>query len=100
MDDGKDRAGQRDPPPPAGAAGPSAAGAVDDAAQLRRLLEDARQNEAEARRAVALLNAVIEQLPVGVTVRAEDGAVVLSNRHAASLAGADEADDADCAVRS
>src|SRR5579871_5513005 len=92
MDDGNDRADHRDPPPRAEAA------AADDAGQLRRWLEHARQKEAEARRAVALLNAVIDQLPVGVTVRAEDGAVVLTNRHAASLGGTPQAPDTDCAV--
>ncbi len=98
MDDGNDRADHRDPPPRAEAAAPGEAVAADDAGQLRRWLEHARQKEAEARRAVALLNAVIDQLPVGVTVRAEDGAVVLTNRHAASLGGAPEAPDTDCAV--
>ena len=106
MDDGKDGAEQRDLPLPPAAAGPSNAvgpndaAAADDVAQLRRLLEDARNNEAEARRAVALLNAVIDQLPVGVTVEAEDGAVVLANRQATSLsgAGAGEAENAECAV--
>jgi diguanylate cyclase (GGDEF)-like protein len=98
MDDGKDRADQRDLPPSDAEVGPSAVAAADDAAQLRRLLNDARHREAEARRAVALLNAIIEQLPVGVTVQAEDGAEILTNRQAASLSGAAEIGDADCAV--
>ena len=98
MDDRNDRADQSDLPLPDPAAVPGETVAADDTAQLRRLLEDARDKEAEARRAVALLNAVIDQLPIGVTVQAEDGAMILTNRDAASLSGAAEADDADCAV--
>jgi c-di-GMP phosphodiesterase Gmr len=43
---------------------------------------------AEARRAVALLNSIIELLPVGVTVQAQDGSIVLANREASALTGA------------
>jgi len=98
MDDGTHRADLRDPLPLAEADGPSHAAAADEAARFHRLLEEIKQKEAEARRAVALLNAVIEQLPIGVTVQAEDGAVVLTNRHAENLAGAPEARDTDRAV--
>jgi diguanylate cyclase (GGDEF)-like protein len=98
MDDGKDRADQADLVPPDAEAGPNAAAAAEETAQLRCLLEQTRAREADARCAVALLNAVIDQLPVGVTMRAEDGAVVLTNRHAASLSGALEAPGTDCAV--
>jgi c-di-GMP phosphodiesterase Gmr len=42
---------------------------------------------AEARRAVALLNSIIELLPVGVTVQAQDGSIVLANREASALCG-------------
>jgi c-di-GMP phosphodiesterase Gmr len=42
--------------------------------------------EAEARRAVALLNAIIELLPVGVTLQAEDGSIILANGEAAAHA--------------
>ena len=55
-------------------------------AQLRRQLAAAGEREAEARRAVGLLNAIIDALPVGVTVQAEDGAVMLENGMAAGLA--------------
>jgi c-di-GMP phosphodiesterase Gmr len=82
-------------PPPEDRAGRSDAATAEGEADLRRLLEETRDKEAEARRAVALLNAVIEQLPVGVTVQAEDGAVILANRHAASLCDAAAAGDAD-----
>src|SRR5690348_15184935 len=98
MDDRNDRADPCDPLPPVAAAGRSDAAAVDETARFHRLLEEAKQKEAEARRAVALLNAVLDQLPVGVTVHAEDGAVVLTNHHAASLSGAAEAGDTNCAV--
>jgi diguanylate cyclase (GGDEF)-like protein len=56
-------------------------------AHLRRQLDEARQREGDARRAVGLLNAIIDVLPVGVTVRSEDGAVVLANEMAAKLPG-------------
>jgi c-di-GMP phosphodiesterase Gmr len=66
---------------------PTAAAAVRD----RRLPDEVRHNGAEARRAVALLNSIIELLPVGVTVQAEDGSVILANREAAALGGAAQA---------
>ncbi len=56
--------------------------------QLRRQLEAARQSANDARRAVGLLNSIIELLPVGVSVQSEDGAVVLENALAAKLGGA------------
>jgi c-di-GMP phosphodiesterase Gmr len=58
---------------------------VTEISQLRRQLEEARQSANDARRAVGLLNSIIELLPVGVTVRSEDGAVVLENALAAKL---------------
>jgi diguanylate cyclase (GGDEF)-like protein len=61
-------------------------------ANLRRQLDSAREREAEARRAVGLLTAIIEALPVGVTVRAEDGAVMLENGMAAVLSERPAAD--------
>ncbi len=54
----------------------------------RGLLDEARQDAAEARRAVALLNSIIELLPVGVTVQAEDGSIILANREASALTDA------------
>ena len=98
MDDANDCTDQRDLPPPVEPVGPSVSAAADEAVRFRRLFEEVTQREAEARRAVALLNAVIEQLPVGVTVQAEDGAVVLTNRHAENLSGAPEVRDTDCAA--
>jgi c-di-GMP phosphodiesterase Gmr len=59
---------------------------ADETARLRRRLEAAEQSAAEARRAVGLLNAIIDTLPVGVTVQSEDGAVVLENAISANLA--------------
>jgi c-di-GMP phosphodiesterase Gmr len=56
--------------------------------QLRRQLEEARQNASEARRAVNLLHSIIDLLPVGVTVQSEDGAVVLENGLSAKLCSA------------
>jgi len=57
---------------------------------LHRLLDAAREREREARRALGLLNSIINLLPVGVTVQSEDGAVVLENDMAAQLGGAAE----------
>jgi c-di-GMP phosphodiesterase Gmr len=56
--------------------------------QLRRELEEARQSANDARRAVGLLNSIIELLPVGVTVQSEDGGVVLENTLSAKLCAA------------
>ncbi len=58
---------------------------------LRRLLEAAKQGENEARRAVGLLNSIINLLPVGVTVQSQDGAIVLENGLSARLSGASDA---------
>ncbi len=68
-----------------------------EAQRLSRLLDAARQSEADARRAVGLLNAIIDLLPVGVTVQAEGGAVVLANDMAQQQPGA-AADAADAAT--
>ncbi len=57
---------------------------------LRRLLEEAKQSANDARRAVGLLNSIIDLLPVGVTVQSEDGAVVLENALSAKLHGAQD----------
>ena len=54
-------------------------------AQLRRQFDAVSERLAEARRAVGLLNAIIDALPVGVTVQTEDGAVVLQNGMAAEI---------------
>src|SRR5262245_28995464 len=54
-------------------------------AHLRRQLDAAREREAEARRAVGLLNAIIDALPVGVTVQTDLGTVMLENGMAAEL---------------
>jgi c-di-GMP phosphodiesterase Gmr len=56
-------------------------------AHLRRLLDVAQQNAMDARRALGLLDAIVDLLPVGVTVESEDGAVVLQNELAAKLLG-------------
>ncbi|HTV34795.1 MAG TPA: EAL domain-containing protein [Xanthobacteraceae bacterium] len=52
---------------------------ADETAHLRQRLEAAEQGAIDARRAVGLLSAIIDSLPVGVTVQSEDGAVVLEN---------------------
>ncbi len=85
MDQGERGAGQRDLPPSGDGARAALAAAADPSEQS--LLDEARNNAAEARRAVALLNSIIELLPVGVTVQAEDGSVILANREAAALSG-------------
>ena len=58
---------------------------VEENAQLRRLLDEARRNENEARRAVQLLNAIFNSLPVGVSVQSDDGTAVLENALAAQF---------------
>jgi diguanylate cyclase (GGDEF)-like protein len=55
-------------------------------AHLRQQLAAASEREGEARRAVGLLNAIIDAMPVGVTVQAEDGTIMLQNGMAAGLA--------------
>ncbi|MGB6538963.1 MAG: EAL domain-containing protein [Xanthobacteraceae bacterium] len=57
-------------------------------AHLRRQLEAAQQSATDARRALGLLDAIVDLLPVGVVVEAEDGTVVLQNEMAAKLLGA------------
>ncbi len=88
MTRGEHGAEQRGRPPSDGASAAPAA-----AADLphRPLLDEARHDEAEARRAVALLNSIIELLPVGVTVQTEDGSIILANREASALSGTAEA---------
>jgi c-di-GMP phosphodiesterase Gmr len=90
MGQGEHGAGQRDLPPSddGEAAHVVTTGAADQSDQS--LLAQARNSAAEARRAVALLNSIIELLPVGVTVQAEDGSVILANREAATLSGSPE----------
>jgi len=58
---------------------------AEETAHLRRRLEAAEHIANDARRAVGLLNAIIDSLPVGVTVQSEDGAVVLENGISADL---------------
>ena len=62
-------------------------------AQLRRQLDAVSERLAEARRAVGLLNAIFDALPVGVTVQTDEGAVVLQNGMAAEISEP-SADDA------
>ena len=77
-----------------GAAEAPPRGADADIARLREALEAARQSECDARRAVGVLNAIIDALPVGVTVRSETGAILFANGVAESLAGAADASGA------
>jgi c-di-GMP phosphodiesterase Gmr len=58
---------------------------ADESAHLRRLLDEAKRSEADARRAVRLLTGIFNLLPVGVSAQSEDGAVVLENDMAARL---------------
>lgn len=64
---------------------------AEEIAHLRRRLARAEQGETDARRAVGLLNAIIDLLPVGVTVQSEDGAIMLENGMSAKLSGANDA---------
>ncbi|HML07972.1 MAG TPA: EAL domain-containing protein [Xanthobacteraceae bacterium] len=57
-------------------------------AHFHQLLDEVPEGESEARRAVALLNTIIDMLPVGVTVQSEDGTVLLANETAAGFRGA------------
>lgn len=77
---------RNDPSSPRPAA--SAESTADQAAEnvdLRRQLDAAKKVETDARRALALLNSIIDLLPVGVTVQAENGAVILANGLGRSL---------------
>ena len=56
-------------------------------APLQVQLDNARRQEAEARRALALLVAIVDRLPVGVTVRSEAGVMLFSNATAAEFYG-------------
>jgi c-di-GMP phosphodiesterase Gmr len=76
--------------PPSAAAPPRSelpAAACDEGYELRRLLDEARRDQQDARRAVGLLSSIIDLLPVGVTVQSEDGTLVLANEMAARLTG-------------
>jgi c-di-GMP phosphodiesterase Gmr len=90
MDRGEHGGEKRDQPPSdnGGARGGAPTAPADSSD--RRPLDDARHSADEARRAVALLNSIIELLPVGVTVQAEDGSIILANREAAALCGGAE----------
>jgi diguanylate cyclase (GGDEF)-like protein len=65
-----------------------------ESGRLRQLLDEAKQSESDARRAVGLLNSIFELLPVGVTVQSEDGAVVLANDLATKFSAVSEPADA------
>ena len=56
-------------------------------AEFRRLLREARENEAEARRAVSFLYSIINQLPVALKLHSEDGGILFVNETAAELSG-------------
>jgi c-di-GMP phosphodiesterase Gmr len=59
-----------------------------ESARLRRLLDEAKRSERDARRAVGLLNSIFNLLPIGVSVQSEDGVVVLENVAAAKFSAA------------
>jgi diguanylate cyclase (GGDEF)-like protein len=68
---------------------PSAAAAdTADAAELRTLLHESREREADSRRAVNFLYSVINQLPVGLTIQSDDGKTLFVNDTAAAFANA------------
>ena len=55
-----------------------------DCEGLRRLVEESRKAEQEARQALRLLVQMINVIPVGLTVHSEEGKTLLSNRTALS----------------
>ena len=55
-----------------------------DCEGLRRLVEESRKAEQEARQALCLLVQMINVMPVGLTVHSEEGKTLLSNRMASS----------------
>jgi len=61
------------------------AAAADEAERIGRLLEAARQSEQEARHAASLVTLILNQLPVALTVEAEDGSTLLANERAKAL---------------
>ncbi len=98
MEHGEQGGQRHDLPPSDEGGGPSAASTAADSLRFQRSIDEASANEAEARRAVALLNSVIDLLPVGVTVQSDDGTVILANRAAEAFSGAAEAGAADAAA--
>src|SRR5579872_4492561 len=68
----------------------AAAAQPNDAAELRRQLAQAKEREAEARRALGLLDTILNQLPVGVKVQVRDGAVLFINDTEARFGRASE----------
>jgi diguanylate cyclase (GGDEF)-like protein len=73
--------------PPSAEAPPSGAARKPggENSRLRGLLDDAKRREQSARRALDLLNSIVDLLPVGVTVQAEDGTILLANDTAAKF---------------
>ncbi len=69
--------------PPSAGADLSAQSAEID--RLRQSLETARRGECEARKELALLNEVLDRLPFGVDVQAEDGRTLFLNETAKAL---------------
>ncbi len=53
--------------------------------ELRRLLEQSRRSDADARGCVRLLNGIINALPMGLTLQDNDGRLVFANDAAGSL---------------
>ena len=60
----------------------------DEIGRLPGMLDGAPKSENEATRALSLLNQILNQLPVALTVQSEDGTVLLSNERANALHGA------------
>jgi diguanylate cyclase (GGDEF)-like protein/PAS domain S-box-containing protein len=60
---------------------------ADETERLRQALNDARDDEREAARDRDLLRAIIDLLPIGLTVQDEDGAFMLANSVAAASLG-------------
>ncbi len=58
-------------------------------AELRRLLDAAKESETDARRAVNLLSSVLDRLPIAVTAATADGTVLFANEMAGTLSGID-----------
>lgn len=56
--------------------------------RLRQSLETARRGECEARKELALLNDLLDRLPFGVDVQAEDGRTLLLNETAKAFSAA------------
>jgi c-di-GMP phosphodiesterase Gmr len=66
---------------------PLSSGQADDTVPVQRQLDEAKQDQKDAHRAVNFLFSILNQLPVGLTVQSEDGRALFINEMAAEYTG-------------